>query len=126
MDQAKENNQQQKTVLIVDDTPDNLALLGELLMPCYNVRIARSGQRALIAAVAEPIPDLILLDIMMPEMDGYEVFRQLKAKPETQDIPVMFITALDAAEDEVRGIELGAVDYISKPIRPPILSLIHI
>lgn len=121
MANTKENNPQQKTVLIVDDTPDNLAILGELLIPHYHVRIANSGSRALASAVLDPHPDLILLDIMMPEMDGYEVLKRLKANSETQDIPVIFITALDETEDEMLGLELGAVDYISKPVKPPIV-----
>ncbi len=110
-----------RRVLIVDDTPGNLAVLGELLAPHYEVRVANSGVRALTAAFAEPHPDLVLLDIMMPEMNGYEVLRQLKAEPRTTDIPVMFITALDHDEDEARGLELGATDYIAKPIRPAIV-----
>ncbi len=111
---------EKKTVLIVDDTPTNLAILGELLMPHYKVRIATSGSKALASAASEPRPDLILLDIMMPDMDGYEVLTHLKGNPETYDIPVVFITALDHAEDEARGLELGAMDYIPKPIRPAI------
>lgn len=118
---VQENDPKQKTVLIVDDTPDNLAVLGELLMSYYSVRIANSGARALLAARSEPRPNLILLDIMMPELDGYEVLKLLKAAPETADIPVIFITALDGTDDEAYGLELGAADYISKPIRPPIV-----
>ncbi len=110
-----------KTVLIVDDTPDNLALIGELLTPYYDVRIANSGPRALAIAGMSPHPELILLDIMMPEMDGYEVLKRLKTAPETRDIPVMFITALDATEDEALGFALGAVDYLFKPVKPPIV-----
>ncbi|MFI3195411.1 MAG: two-component system response regulator [Methylococcaceae bacterium] len=118
---TKENTLPQKTILIVDDTPDNLAVLGELLMPYYKVRIANSGARALASAIIEPLPDLILLDIMMPGMDGYEVLKRLKETPDTREIPVIFITALDQTEDEKEGLALGAVDYISKPIRPPII-----
>ncbi|WP_321491311.1 two-component system response regulator [uncultured Desulfobacter sp.] len=110
-----------KIVLIVDDTPDNLTILGELLMPDYQVRVANSGPKALVAAATTPLPDLILLDIMMPGMDGYEVIRHLKSNPDTSDIPVIFITALDTCEDEAKGLQLGASDYISKPIRAPIL-----
>ena len=116
-----DNTVNQKIILIVDDTPDNLTLLGELLMPDYQVRVANSGPKALAAAVTAPLPDLILLDIMMPGMDGYEVIKQLKSNPETSDIPVIFITALDTCEDEAKGLELGARDYIPKPIRAPIL-----
>ncbi len=109
-----------KTILIVDDTPDNLTILGELLMPHYDVKIANNGQRALIAAEQYPAPDLILLDIMMPEMDGHEVLRCLKANPKTQAIPVIFISALNEEHDETQGLTLGAVDYITKPIKPAI------
>lgn len=112
---------EKETILIVDDTPDNLAILGELLMPHYQVRVANSGAKALIAASAPPLPDLILLDIMMPGMDGYEVMKHLKSNPATCDIPVIFITALDSCDDEAKGFELGARDYISKPVRAPIL-----
>lgn len=118
---AKASNPQQKTVLIVDDTPENIVIIGELLMPHYHVRVANSGPRALVSALFEPRPDLILLDIMMPEMDGYEVIKQLKANPESQDIPVIFLSALDATEDEAHGLELGAADYILKPVRPSIV-----
>ena len=109
------------TILIVDDTPQNLTVLGELLKPHYRVRAANSGKRALSAASTDPRPDLILLDVMMPEMDGYEVLRRLGDKVETRDIPVIFITAMAAAEDEEFGFELGAVDYITKPFNPSIV-----
>ena len=108
-------------VLIVDDNPENLTVIGELLQPLHAVRAANSGARALRLARMEPRPDLILLDVMMPEMDGYEVLRRLRAQAETADIPVIFLTALDSADDEERGLQLGAMDYITKPIRPPIL-----
>ncbi len=108
------------TILIVDDTPQNLTVLGELLRLLYRVRAANSGERALRAASLQPHPDLILLDVMMPEMDGYEVLQRLRANPTTQYIPVIFITALDSVEDEERGLALGAADYIAKPIRPAI------
>lgn len=108
------------TLLIVDDSPENLSVLSELLMPTYRVRAANSGAKALRIAVSAPQPDLVLLDIMMPDMDGYEVFDHLRANPETADIPVIFITAVDGAEAELRALEAGAVDYITKPIMPPI------
>lgn len=115
-----------KTVLIVDDTPENLAVLGELLRPSYRVRVAPSGMRAMQVATTEPRPDLILLDVMMPEMDGYEVLRRLRADPTTADIPVIFVTAMDSADDEEHGFALGAVDYITKPIKPAIvLARVH-
>jgi putative two-component system response regulator len=109
------------TVLVVDDTSDNLSLMSLLLKDFYNVRVANSGERALrVAAVGNP-PDLILLDVMMPEMDGYEVCRRLKADPKMCRIPVIFLTAKTEMEDEKKGFELGAADYISKPISPPIV-----
>jgi len=109
------------TILLVDDTPDNLALMSGLLKDHYKVKIANSGAKALrIAASATP-PDLILLDIMMPVMDGYEVCRQFKRDPHTMHIPVIFLTAKDEVEAEEKGFALGAVDYITKPISPPIV-----
>ncbi len=112
---------ERKTILIVDDTPENLTVLGELLQSHYRVRVANSGARALAASVTEPKPDLILLDVMMPEMDGYTVLSKLRDNPVTRDTPVIFVTALDATEDETHGLELGAADYITKPIRPGIV-----
>jgi len=109
------------TILIVDDTPQNLSLLGELLQPHFRVRVANSGERALRAVGTNPRPDLILLDVMMPGMDGYDVLRRLRDDPATAAIPVIFITALDGSENEEFGLSLGAVDYISKPIIPPIV-----
>jgi putative two-component system response regulator len=108
-------------VLVVDDLPDNLTLIGELLGERYRVRVATSGERALRMALSEPRPDLILLDIMMPGTDGYAVCAALKRDPATRDIPVIFLTAKHEVEDEQHGLELGAVDYITKPISPPIL-----
>lgn len=109
------------TILIVDDAPLNLSVLGELLQPLYNVRVANSGEAALRAAHGDPLPDLVLLDIMMPGMDGFEVLRQLRSDPATADIPVIFITALRDDDGEEKGFELGAADYIHKPIRGPIV-----
>ncbi|GEO81036.1 response regulator [Pararhodospirillum oryzae] len=114
------------TVLIVDDTPQNLSLLGELLTPHYRVRAANGGQRALRAASSPPRPDLILLDVMMPGMDGYDVIRHLKADSATADIPVIFVTAMNSTENEEIGLELGAVDYITKPVVPAVvLARVH-
>ena len=110
-----------KTVLVVDDTPDNIALVSALLKGTYKTKIATSGAKALAIVDADTPPDLVLLDIMMPEMDGYEVCERLKADQKTRDIPVIFLTAKAQEEDEERGLELGAVDYITKPISPPIL-----
>lgn len=109
------------TILVVDDTPDNLSLMMELLKDDYKVKLANGGERALKLAAMQPPPDVILLDIMMPGMDGYEVCQRLKAMPLTKDIPVVFLTAKSEVEDEKRGLEMGAVDYITKPISPPIV-----
>ena len=108
------------TVLVVDDTPDNLTLMSSLLRSDYKVKLANSGERALEIVAGESKPDLILLDIMMPGMDGYEVLRRLQFNPDTEDIPVIFLTAMSASDDETVGLELGAVDYITKPINPAI------
>ncbi len=110
-----------QTILIVDDTPDNISLLSALLKDKYRLKIATNGLKALQVAAAAPYPDLILLDVMMPELDGYETCRRLKAAPETAGIPVMFLTAKTQQEDEEMGLSLGAVDYIPKPISPPIV-----
>ena len=109
------------TILVVDDTPNNLSLMSGLLKDQYKVKIANNGEKALTIARAESPPDLILLDIMMPGLSGYDVIRALKADPRTREVPVMFITAMSETEDERLGLELGAVDYITKPISPPIL-----
>ncbi|WP_410499668.1 HD domain-containing phosphohydrolase [Chitinibacter sp. S2-10] len=108
-------------ILVIDDTPENLRLVSALLQDHYTVRVATSGQQGLALAEKHP-PDLILLDIMMPDMDGYSVCTQLKSQLTTRDIPVIFLTARSEVEDETRGFALGAVDYITKPISPPILE----
>lgn len=108
-------------ILVVDDTPDNLSLMSGLLSDKYTVKVAPNGEKALKIAHGDNRPDLVLLDIMMPVMDGYEVCRQLKADPATSAIPVIFLTAKTLVEDEQRGFALGAVDYITKPVSPPIL-----
>jgi len=109
------------TILIVDDQPSNLTVLDACLSDSFKVRAANSGKGALEMANIEPHPDLILLDIMMPDMSGYSVLKKLKENPVTHDIPVIFITAKTSEEDESKGLELGAVDYISKPIKPLVL-----
>jgi len=109
------------TILVVDDTPDNLALMNNLLKNEYRVKVANNGERAIRIAMSNETPQLILLDIMMPVMDGYEVCRRLKNNPATRDIPVIFLTAKAEMENEQLGLELGAVDYITKPISPPIV-----
>jgi response regulator RpfG family c-di-GMP phosphodiesterase len=109
------------TILVVDDTPDNLMLMAELLKDSYRVKAANSGEKALRLLQADPLPDLILLDIMMPGLSGHQVAQQLKDDPRTRDIPIIFLTAMAAMEDEIRGLEMGAVDYITKPISPPLV-----
>jgi len=110
-----------RRILIVDDVPTNITVLTEILMSDYKIAFATNGKDALKLA-ASSVPDLILLDIMMPDMDGYETCRQLKSDDKTKDIPVIFLTAKKEEEDEVKGLELGAVDYIAKPFSPVILK----
>lgn len=112
---------ERKTILVVDDAPENISVLKGVLSGTYLIRPAIHGKAALKAAVVEPLPDLILLDVMMPEMDGYAVCRQLKADSRTHDIPVIFVTGKAQEADELQGLELGAVDYITKPFSPPIV-----
>jgi len=107
----------QATVLVVDDTPANLSLLAGLLNKTYRVQLANSGIKALELAVRQP-PDLIVLDVMMPEMDGYETCRRLKADERTRHVPILFLTALTRPEDEARGFEVGGADFIHKPFNP--------
>lgn len=110
------------TILIVDDEPTNLSVLMQLLRPTYRVRAANSGEAALRAAASDPLPDLILLDVMMPGMDGYEVLERLRDATTTASIPVLFVTAMAAPDDEERGLTFGAADYITKPIRPLVVQ----
>lgn len=114
------STQDKPTILVVDDTPANLGMLSNLLKEKYRIKVANNGVKALELAVASP-PDIMLLDIMMPEMDGYEVMRRLKADARTDRIPVIFLTAKTSIEDEERGLLMGAVDFIHKPISPPIV-----
>lgn len=107
-------------ILVVDDSPTNLAIMNVVLRDIYQVMTANNGSDALALAASEE-PDLIILDIMMPGMDGYEICDRLKANPFTRDIPVMFVTAMDQERQEARGLALGAVDYIAKPVSPPIV-----
>lgn len=113
MDKAK--------ILVVDDTPANLEVLSTILSQDYKVSIATNGHDAIRLATREPHPDLILLDIMMPDIDGYQVCRVLKKKPETRNIPIIFVTAINEIESEERGLQMGAVDYIMKPVTPSIV-----
>ena len=108
-------------ILVVDDTEDNLFLMTGLLEDKYELLLASSGRDALAIIMSQAPPDLILLDIMMPEMDGYEVLRRIRQHPPTVTIPVIFLTALSTMEEEQLGLDLGAVDYITKPISPPLL-----
>lgn len=114
---------EREVILVVDDTPENIDILISALEDRYIVKATRSGEQALKLLQKDPKPDMVLLDIMMPGMDGYEVCRQMKSEPRTADIPVIFITALNDYEDEEKGLDLGAVDYITKPINPAITKM---
>ena len=120
MDNNDLNFIEKKTILLVDDTPDNLTLMSDLLKGQYKIKVANNGERALSISQSDNPPDLILLDIMMPGMSGYEVCSILKADPKTSDIPIIFLTARTDMEDEKMGLELGAVDYLTKPVSPAI------
>ena len=120
-EEARLNNPSQKpVVLVVDDVPANLHLIGDLLRDSYQVQVAISGAVAL-QIVERTVPDLILLDVMMPDMDGYEVCRHLKADPKTRDVPILFLSARNQDEDQCLGLELGATDYLHKPFNPALL-----
>ncbi|MFK5894015.1 MAG: response regulator [Pseudomonadota bacterium] len=105
-----------KVILVVDDMPDNIQLLSGILKTRYKVKVATGGEKALKIAQKTPPPDLILLDVMMPEMDGYEVCKVLKNTPQTKEIPIVFITANISSEEQQRGLELGALAYLAKPV----------
>jgi phosphoserine phosphatase RsbU/P len=113
---------EKKTVLVVDDAPANIQIVNSILKDIYKIRIATSGAKALELVKVTPAPDLILLDVMMPEMDGYEVCTRLKLDPETRDIPVIFLTGQTEVEDETKGFDVGAVDYIHKPFSPAVVK----
>jgi sigma-B regulation protein RsbU (phosphoserine phosphatase) len=112
----------QKLILVVDDTPLNISVISGALKDTYKTKVATNGEKALALASAEEKPDLILLDIMMPGMDGYEVCSRLKADPATSEIPVIFLTGQTSSEDETRGFEVGAVDYVHKPFSPAVVK----
>lgn len=112
---------EKKLVLIVDDTPINIEVICGVLKDSFRTKVATNGEKALAIASASEKPDLILLDVIMPGMDGYEVCRRLKANPSTRDIPVIFLTAKTDAVDKEKGFEVGAVDYIHKPFSAPIV-----
>lgn len=112
---------QRPTLLLVDDTPDNLLLLSRLFREEYRVRLAQNGAKALEICTSDNPPDLVLLDIMMPDMDGFEVARRMREHPNSENTPVIFVTALTSADARMKGMELGAVDFVTKPIDPNIL-----
>jgi putative two-component system response regulator len=116
------NPPSRQRILVVDDTPSNISILGEVLSSRYEIVVATNGLDAIDTAFSSPPPDLILLDIMMPGMDGYQVCARLKESPVTRQIPVIFVTARDDVADEARGFALGAVDYITKPISTAIVQ----
>ena len=111
-----------KTVLLADDAPANLQVANSILNSTYKIQIATSGEKALKIANQSPPPDLILLDVMMPVMDGYEVCARLKSGADTRDIPVIFLTGQTETDDETKGFEVGAVDYIHKPFSPAVVK----
>lgn len=113
---------QKPTILVVDDTPENIDVLTGVLRNDYNLKVALNGKKAIQIMESTPQPEMVLLDIMMPEMDGYEVCKHLKSNPATSHIPIIFVTAKITTEDEIKGLSLGAVDYITKPISPPIVQ----
>ncbi len=119
---VKENEDQRPSILLVDDAPDNLLLLSELLKNEYRVRLARGGARALEICTSDDPPDLVLLDVMMPDMDGFEVARRMREHPQSENTPVIFVTAMTANDAYLKGMDLGAVDYITKPIVPELLK----
>lgn len=114
--------EERSRILVVDDERLNLNVLSDLLRQDYKVILAKNGNQALDRINSDNPPDLVLLDVIMPEVDGYEVLRKIKANDHSKDIPVIFITALDSKQDEARGLEMGAVDYIRKPFHPPIVK----
>jgi sigma-B regulation protein RsbU (phosphoserine phosphatase) len=116
------NAADKKLVLIVDDAPENLQVVRSILKDDFKIRVATSGAKALEVVKGKPQPDLILLDVTMPEMDGYEVCAILKSTPESKDIPVIFLTGKTEAHDETKGFEVGAVDYIHKPFSPAVVK----
>ena len=116
---SADKSTEKPTILVVDDTPENLLLINDLLRKSYKVKVASNGERALSIAQANPQPDLILLDIMMPGMDGYEACQLLKSDPVTRDIPVVFLTA--QTDEYQKGLKLGAVGYLTKPVKSSLL-----
>lgn len=118
-----EEQTNQQTILIVDDEKTNIAVLAELLRPDFKIRAVTNGEKALEIAFSSNPPDLILLDVLMPGIDGYEVCKRLKASAKTNGIPVIFITGKVSEEDEIYGFGIGAVEYITKPFRPVVVKV---
>ena len=114
-------SRKQPRILVVDDTPDNLFLMNGLLGDRYDVVQATCGREALAVSMSDNPPDMVLLDIMMPDMDGYEVLRRIRQHPPTAIIPVIFLTALAAQDDKALGLDLGAIDYLTKPVDPSLV-----
>lgn len=121
--QVKHNESERPTILVVDDTPDNLLLVAGLFNDRYRVKIAHNGIKAIDICHSDSPPDLVLLDIMMPDMDGFEVARALRSHPSSEHIPIIFVTALSDEASRMKGLELGAVDFVSKPIEPDMLRI---
>lgn len=105
-----------KTILVIDDAPSNLILLNNLLCQDYRVKVAKGGSKGLQLALSDDAPDLILLDVLMPELDGFAVAEVLQMNRKTHHIPIIFLTTLHAAHDVERGLDLGAIDFICKPV----------
>jgi len=110
------------TILVADDSPQNIELLSRVLGQDYRIKVATSGEKALKIVYSDEPPELILLDIMMPDVSGHEVCRRIKANPDRRRIPIIFVTAMSSIEDESLGLAIGAVDYITKPISPPLVQ----
>ncbi|MGY5449353.1 ATP-binding response regulator [Agarivorans sp. MS3-6] len=120
---TKPDKTRKNTILVVDDTADNLTLLGGLLRDDYRVLLTKEGRKAIEICQSDSPPDLVLLDVMMPEMDGFEVLEKLRQHPSSEHLPVIFVTALTEITDQTKGLSSGAVDYITKPIQPDLLKL---
>jgi CheY-like chemotaxis protein len=112
---------EQKTILVIDDEPGNIDVIKNILADSYKVKASITGAKGLVAATKTPTPDVILLDIMMPEMDGYSVCRQLKSNPATRSIPVVFLSSKVTADEKRQGMGMGAVAYLTKPVDPQML-----
>ncbi len=112
---------ERKTILVVDDAPENIRVLSTILGPHYRVKAATSGEKALAVCGADPLPDLVLLDVVMPGIDGFEVCRRLKGDARTERLPVIFVTGVTEESERARGRDAGAVDFIVKPVDPAVV-----